>query len=115
MPLPPKEDENAPDLYLPLMGYVTYILAAGLALGTKGRFTPDTLATSGSSALAISMIEICALKLCFYLLQGARLPILDLLALSGYKFVGVTLALCAYHFLGATVGWAAKVPPDPQT
>uniref|UniRef100_A0A663FGS6 Protein YIF1 n=1 Tax=Aquila chrysaetos chrysaetos TaxID=223781 RepID=A0A663FGS6_AQUCH len=34
-PVAPRFDINAPDLYIPVMAFVTYILIAGLALGTQ--------------------------------------------------------------------------------
>jgi hypothetical protein len=49
-PKPPSEDINAPDLYLPLMGYVTYILVAGYVSGADGRFTPEVLGTTARCA-----------------------------------------------------------------
>lgn len=32
-PVQPRYDINAPDLYIPSMGYVTYVLLAGFMLG----------------------------------------------------------------------------------
>jgi hypothetical protein len=34
---PPVQDINAPDLYIPLMAFGTYIVVAGYALGVLGR------------------------------------------------------------------------------
>lgn len=34
----PRFDVNAPDLYIPAMGFITYILVAGLALGTQNKY-----------------------------------------------------------------------------
>ncbi|TRZ08533.1 hypothetical protein HGM15179_018570 [Zosterops borbonicus] len=36
-PVAPRFDVNAPDLYIPAMAFLTYILLAGLALGTQNR------------------------------------------------------------------------------
>ncbi len=33
--VPPKLDVNAPDMYIPVMAFVTYILAVGVCLGTQ--------------------------------------------------------------------------------
>lgn len=33
----PREDINSPDLYIPVMAFVTYVLLCGLAAGRKGR------------------------------------------------------------------------------
>ncbi|XP_071274861.1 protein YIF1B isoform X7 [Agelaius tricolor] len=40
-PVAPRFDVNAPDLYIPAMAFLTYILLAGLALGTQNRFSPN--------------------------------------------------------------------------
>uniref|UniRef100_F6TXF3 Protein YIF1 n=1 Tax=Ornithorhynchus anatinus TaxID=9258 RepID=F6TXF3_ORNAN len=37
VPLPPRQDVNAPDLYIPTMAFITYILLAGMALGIQKR------------------------------------------------------------------------------
>lgn len=34
---PPIQDINAPDLYIPLMAFGTYVVIAGYALGVLGR------------------------------------------------------------------------------
>ncbi len=36
--LPPKDDLNAPDLYIPLMAFITYILVAAFVLGTRNEY-----------------------------------------------------------------------------
>uniref|UniRef100_A0A8C7ES19 Protein YIF1 n=1 Tax=Neovison vison TaxID=452646 RepID=A0A8C7ES19_NEOVI len=35
VPLPPRQDLNAPDLYIPTMAFITYVLLAGMALGIQ--------------------------------------------------------------------------------
>ena len=107
-PMPPSEDVNAPDLYLPLMGYVTYILVAGFYSGADGRFTPEVLGMTASSGMAIVCLEVTAIKLALYLLQSessAAVPTLDLLAVSGYKFLGLVLVVLAKAFLGVLAGY----------
>ena len=37
-PVQPKFDLNAPDLYIPTMAYVTYVLLVGYILGLKNAF-----------------------------------------------------------------------------
>lgn len=39
-PVQPKFDLNAPDLYIPCMAYVTYILVVGYVLGIRQAFSP---------------------------------------------------------------------------
>ena len=35
---PPTRDSNAPDLYIPLMGFLTYILIVGYSKGTSNQY-----------------------------------------------------------------------------
>lgn len=37
------QDDNAPDLYIPLMSFITYIIVTGYVKGTKNSFTPEVL------------------------------------------------------------------------
>jgi hypothetical protein len=82
----PADDVNAPDLYIPTMSLVTYILLIGFILGTASRFTPDVFGMTTSRALGILTAEVLAVKLGFFLLGFAPLSILDVIAYSGYKF-----------------------------
>lgn len=36
--MPPRMDINAPDLYIPIMAFTTYVLVSGIVLGTQGRY-----------------------------------------------------------------------------
>ena len=55
----------------------------------KQRFGPEILGPTASSALAVIILEFTIIKLCVYILNiTSDVPILDLLAYSGYKFVG---------------------------
>ncbi|KAL5112980.1 Protein YIF1B [Taenia crassiceps] len=42
----PREDINSPDLYIPAIAFITYVVAAGVSLGVEGRFAPDLLVQS---------------------------------------------------------------------
>ena len=41
--LPPRQDVNAPDLYIPFMAACTFCLLASAAKALAGRFTPETM------------------------------------------------------------------------
>ncbi|VDO93252.1 unnamed protein product [Heligmosomoides polygyrus] len=56
-PVPAKDDVNAPDLYIPLMAFITYILVSGFVLGTQGRFSPEMLGILTSNAFIWVIIE----------------------------------------------------------
>uniref|UniRef100_A0A8C6HXV2 Protein YIF1 n=1 Tax=Mus spicilegus TaxID=10103 RepID=A0A8C6HXV2_MUSSI len=89
-PVAPRFDINAPDLYIPAMAFITYILVAGLALGTQDRFSPDLLGLQASSALAWLTLEVVAILLSLYLVTvNTDLTTIDLVAFLGYKYVGM--------------------------
>ncbi|KAI9823420.1 MAG: hypothetical protein M1832_002430 [Thelocarpon impressellum] len=92
--LPPREDINSPDMYIPVMAFVTYILLSTLLAGLRGAFHPELLGLTATTAFVIVIIEILALKLGCYLLSITNeSQLLDLVAYSGYKFVGIIVTL----------------------
>ncbi|XP_068034219.1 protein YIF1B-like isoform X3 [Anomalospiza imberbis] len=100
-PVAPRFDVNAPDLYIPAMAFLTYILLAGLALGTQNRFSPDSLGLVASSALAWLLLEVLGVLLSLYLVTvSTDLTPIDLLAFAGYKYVGMIVGLVAGLLLG---------------
>jgi len=107
--LPPREDINSPDMYIPVMAFVTYILLSTLIAGINGRFEPQLLGITFSNASVIIAFELAVLWLGRYFLNiSSESQIYDLVAYSGYKFVGVivTIALGAVVNGGkGTGGW----------
>ncbi|KAH9914181.1 YIF1-domain-containing protein [Epithele typhae] len=104
---PPREDINSPDLYIPLMALVTYILLAALYSGLNSRFHPEILGITASKALAVVLLDFCFVKAGCYILNipgGLSSQVLDLLAYGGYKFVGVIITL-----VGALLGLGSSV------
>ncbi|OJT15538.1 Protein transport protein yif1 [Trametes pubescens] len=94
----PREDLNSPDLYIPLMAIVTYILLAALHSGLNARFHPEILGITASKALAVVLLDFLFVKSGCYLLNipgGLSSQVLDVLAYDGYKFVGVIVTLIA--------------------
>lgn len=88
--LPPREDVNAPDGYIPLMSFVTYILLSTIIAGLRNEFKPELLGTTASTAFTIVLIEVGVLKLgCYLMAISNESQLLDLIAYAGYKFVGV--------------------------
>ncbi|UZJ52861.1 hypothetical protein CBS101457_002181 [Exobasidium rhododendri] len=90
----PREDVNSPDLYIPVMSVVTYVLLVSVIRGIESRFHPEVLGLVLSRALGIIFFEFILIKLGCYLLNiVGEHTVVDLLAYSGYKFVGVILTL----------------------
>lgn len=103
-------------MYIPVMALVTYILLSAMLAGLRGEFQPDLLGYTATSALFIVAVEILLLKLGCYLLSITNdSQLLDLIAYSGYKFVGsiVTILVASVfsrgHGTGGWVGWTVFV------
>mmetsp|Transcript_45855 Transcript_45855/g.74820 ORF Transcript_45855/g.74820 Transcript_45855/m.74820 type:complete len:328 (-) Transcript_45855:478-1461(-) len=108
----PRNDVNAPDLYIPVMAFVTYILAVGYALGTENRFKPQVLGITASSGIGLLLFELLFTKLGFYLLNGPAISFLDFLAYTGYKYVSINAIITARLLLPSfgywlMLGWAS--------
>ncbi|XP_026989955.1 protein YIF1B isoform X1 [Tachysurus fulvidraco] len=102
-PVAPRLDVNAPDLYIPAMGFITYVLVAGLALGTQNRFSPEILGMQASSALVWLIMEVLAILLSLYLVTvNTDLTTIDLVAFSGYKYVGMIVGVLTGLLFGRT-------------
>lgn len=93
--LPPRDDVNAPDLYIPAMSFVTYVLLVGFVFGIQNAFSAEILARYCSKGLAVLSLEVVLLKLGLYLINARPTPWLDVIAYRGYKFVGVISAIVA--------------------
>ncbi|ETW75373.1 hypothetical protein HETIRDRAFT_67728 [Heterobasidion irregulare TC 32-1] len=93
---PPRDDINSPDLYIPVMAFVTYVLLAALQSGLQSRFDPEILGLTATTALFIVFADFLVLKGgCYILGIQSSSPVVDLMAYCGYKFVGVILTLTA--------------------
>ncbi|AAS54030.1 AFR658Wp [Eremothecium gossypii ATCC 10895] len=93
---PPRSDINSPDMYVPLMGLVTYILAWNLEQGLHGSFDPENLYFKLSSTLAYLVLDLAILKLGLYLLvpiNSKTTSLVELACYVGYKFVPLIFAM----------------------
>ncbi|KAJ3343972.1 hypothetical protein HDU91_000313 [Kappamyces sp. JEL0680] len=89
---PPRSDLNAPDLYIPTMSFVTYVIIVGIASGlttaTTNSFSPDVLGITASTAFFLVFLEVLFVKMGNYFLSiTADAPMLELFAYCGYKFI----------------------------
>jgi hypothetical protein len=114
--LPPRDDINSPDMYIPVMALVTYILLSAMLAGFRGNFHPELLGATTTTAIAVIVFEIICLKLAMYILSiNNDSQLVDLVAYSGYKFVGIIVTLVASEILtpgkgtGSWVGWVAFI------
>ncbi|KAK1948444.1 Protein YIF1B [Phytophthora citrophthora] len=95
---PPTRDSNAPDLYIPLMGFLTYILIVGYSKGTSNH--PDVITKDASYCLVMQLIEIGVLAACLYVLNSS-ISFLDLVSFSGYKYIPLVINAVVFQLLGS--------------
>lgn len=114
--LPPRDDLNSPDMYIPIMALVTYILLSTVLAGIRGSFHPELLGSITSTALVVVVVEFLVLRVAMYFLAITNdSQFLDLFAYSGYKFVGVIVTLFLSELLTGGrgtnnwVGWTLFV------
>ncbi|KAH3677237.1 hypothetical protein WICMUC_001818 [Wickerhamomyces mucosus] len=88
----PLDDTNAPDLYIPLMSIVTYILTLALISGLKGDFHPEVFGYKFSSTLFYLIVEFVILRGGLYLLN-VNVKLWDIISYIGYKFIPIVLIL----------------------
>jgi hypothetical protein len=110
--LPPREDLNSPDMYIPMMALVTYIVLSTLLAGLRGAFHPELLGYTATTAISVMLLEILTIKAGTFVLNiSSSSQLLDLVAYSGYKFVGVIVSLllsslCSHLKIGGSwVSW----------
>lgn len=115
---PPRLDVNSPDMYIPVMSFVTYIVLIGTIMGLEKRFKPEVLTMAASTAMFFTLIEVLFLRLGIYLLgvgsgnnangvsqqQESGVSLTDLVAYAGYKFVSV-IAIQVLGYLLNAGGW----------
>lgn len=94
----PVEDHRSFDLYIPLMAIITFATLAGYIKGIHNDqpLTADFFLQAFSSMLFWLVFEVIAIKIGRYVLGlPLEFAVLDLVALCGYKYVGV----CCMIFL----------------
>ena len=94
------------------MAFVTYILLSTLIAGMRGKFQPELLGYTATTGLAVVTFEMIGLRLGSYILAISNSSqLLDLIAYSGYKFVGIIVTIATAEILnggrgtGGWVGW----------
>jgi protein transport protein YIF1 len=86
----PISDENAPDLYIPTMSLITYVLLCAVVHGAAGKFTPEVLPAVTTRCFVTQLVEVSAIWFGFYLMQ-CPVAVLDLFCYTGYKYLGLCI------------------------
>jgi protein transport protein YIF1 len=99
----PIHDECAPDLYLPVMSFITYVLLSAMCYGSAGEFSPEVIPDVASKCAVYQTIEVLIFRGGFYSMQ-VPISFLDLFSYTGYKYVGLCMNMIAGIIVG-TFGW----------
>lgn len=95
----PIYDECAPDLYIPIMSGITYVLIAAFLTGTVGKFNPQVIPSITTYCLVIQLLEVACIRLGFYMMQSP-VAILDLFSYTGYKYFGLCINMLIAMMIG---------------
>ncbi|OBA25684.1 hypothetical protein HANVADRAFT_17637, partial [Hanseniaspora valbyensis NRRL Y-1626] len=105
----PRDNVNAPDLYIPVMSLITYIMFWNFSQGLIGQFDPKFLYSKLSATLAMSLLDLCILKFGMYLIipatQSRGTSILELLCFVGYKYVPLNFSLLINQWIENSKIW----------
>ena len=116
---PPRNDINAPDLYIPLMGFWSYVLAASTLQVRRGEFSPEGVAVHASWGLALWTAEAVFVWMALRSLSSSHnhvsAPMMDLAAYTGYMFVLVAAALATKILFLPYWGQSAPSPGENLT
>ncbi|KAH8742148.1 protein with 5 transmembrane domains [Cryptosporidium ryanae] len=88
------------DLYIPLMGFITYVLADGVINGVFSQFKPQILGSTASFSIVLLITEIILFQLGSYIFAGRVLTTLDLFSSMGYKYTSIVLCDLILLFIG---------------
>ncbi|MBA0797338.1 hypothetical protein Gohar_008050, partial [Gossypium harknessii] len=117
---PSIDDVNAPDLYIPLMAFGTYVVLAGFFLGISGkqvptysfqssyfiesitfpchnpifqcRFSPEALGVQATNGMLGWLFQVL-LEATLHTFGDGDVPFLDIVAYGGYTFVAVSITI----------------------
>ncbi|KAF4676998.1 hypothetical protein FOL47_003995 [Perkinsus chesapeaki] len=80
--------DRRPDMYIPLMSFITYVLAYAIIKGAAddGSFHPDVLYDTATFAAVLSVIELVLARGAGYFANMTSLRLLDLVCVIGYKY-----------------------------
>lgn len=95
-----------PDMYIPVMGFVTYVVLCAMLRGLQDEFTPDVLSATISFALILLVLEVTVAKATLYMGGAVQAPVMDIAALLGYKYLYLSIQI----ILGFILGFGRK--PD---
>jgi len=99
----------SPDLYIPLMALMTFILVVCLARGIGQEFRPELISNYTINCLLFAILEMLLYKFILLIVRVKTLSSLDLIAFLNYKFVGLCVILVANLIFGGWISTIVKI------
>ena len=89
------------DLYLPIMSFITYVLAISfiIAIKTPEIFNPQTLGKILSKDFSLYIINASIIKLLMFIFINNPLSFTEIFSLTGYKFVYMIIYVIFRSFI----------------
>lgn len=97
-------DIEEPDLYIPTMAFVTYVLLCGMIHGLQEQFKPEVLASTVNYAVFLMIVEALVCKAVLFSAGATNAPAVDLTSMLGYKYFYISVQMVA----GLILGWGYK-------
>jgi len=97
-------DIEEPDMYIPVMSFMTYVLLCGLVRGLQEQFHPDVLSATITFAVVVLILETTVAKAALVMVGAVHAPVFDVAALLGYKYLHMSFQLIT----GLILGWGRK-------
>ncbi|KAI5180125.1 protein transport protein YIF1 [Nematocida sp. AWRm80] len=88
-----------PDLYIPAMGLVTYILLLACELELENKFRPETLGKLTTRNTMLGLLELLCLKGLSFFFDARELGVIDIIAFIGYKYIVAIILKVLHIFL----------------
>ena len=102
----PKNNLQAPDLYIPLMSFVSYILIIGFFYGMNKKFESEKLSLIFSKLIFFWFFEALVQKGLFVCFNFGKADFFELLSFTGYKFVILCLITGSQIIFGQMASYA---------
>lgn len=96
-----------PDMYLPLMGFITFVLVHCLSRWEE--FHPDDLYNIGSLGILLGVIEVLTIKGVSYVMNIPNWTLTDIVAICGYKFINLSVSIILLMMLASIGGRSAWI------
>lgn len=91
---------TTPDLYIPLMSFITHILMRGITMGLRKDFRPEKLGLVATRGLFLELVFLLVSRVSAYFVD-VKFNLCDMISFSGYKYFIIVLmhVFCRYRIV----------------